>query len=237
MSLIDDFKEFVFKYVRYPKIYTMSDADVTSLFQRIVGNQEIFVDKGNATDLYLVWNNSTEKYEPLTLEAFKTALGTFQGIVEAGTEFNKYLVWNVGTQTYQPLSDAEFISNFFDYIESSMIFYSDTVGQNTPLLPCFAGMGVPVSNAFMLRKGSISLGDANSNYNFTITAQDKYFLSGQSISVEVTDEQDGTYLDIIRILANNTRESVYSAKVSALHPSSGAIVTLTVTPYIEPVGV
>ena len=238
MPLVEDFKEFVFKFVRYPKIYQMDDAAVTSLFQRIVGSPDNYVDKGTADNKYLVWDNSAQKFTPLTLANFKSLLGTFAGIVDPGSEFNKFLIWNNSLQKYMPETAANFMAEMFPEIFSDMVFWNaSAIGQNTALLPCLSNnMSVPITSGCMVRSGTVNIGDNSGLISFNVVAQDKTLIPGNRLYVEMDDEQDGTYLSIFRKLSNQSTETIFSGKITSLHATAGVVLTLKTTPYIEPGG-
>ena len=272
MGFAEDLKEFIFKCVRYPKLYKSTDAEARTLFRNIVGTQEALIDSGTETNVIPVWVNGNLKYEAISKSDYlnllslipiadissegifivkNPATGEFElktkaeflaaleltDIIEEGGAFAKFPVWNNsnGVKKYQPQDDATYISNFYQYIQSNLVFWAENIlQQNQALLPCVADVGIPVAAGMKIIGFSACLGANETDFMDTI-AGENYVNPGQRLRVEIDVNQGGTYLTIQRVINKSTVENIYSGKISSLDAVHGVVVTLKTIPYIEPV--
>lgn len=86
---------------------------------------------GDATHLYLKWDNTAQAYIARTLAEFLTDLSLQVADVDAGTSTLKYLQWNNSTSKYEPLTSAD--------MRTALAVSAQDVGTATELYPKWNG--------------------------------------------------------------------------------------------------
>jgi hypothetical protein len=226
-------KDLIHKKIRWPIIFKPNDDEIRTILRTVLGTEDSKINDGDATHIIPLWDNTQRKFIPVTIDALKTALNISvqESIIQAGDLYNKYPVWDVQSQKYVAVSALNFATQLFLCLPINFVFCSpaDGIGQNTAMLPCIAGAGIPVNGDFMLDSFSINFGKPTAIYHASIQEQNKNFYTGMELYVECNLDQDGVYLAINRILSNGTIEHVYSGKVCDSQANK-AVITLKAFP-------
>lgn len=243
MSLIETFRNLVFKKIRYNTIFNPSDQELIDFFNEVYQPPGNIVTAGSSTAKYLYWNVATSMYEPITLETLKSHLN----LPANGSETLLYLKWDIGTSKYSPIdldtlkSDLGFSNGLtlndtllwstnqgkflpqtlaylrnalFNLVTFDMMFFVNSSESQTQDY-----VMNPCQNQYLYLSSGIELVSANINIdgtvsNIVISNQDKIIESGESLKVRFSVGQSGIYMYIDR-KRGLVEDVIYEGTISA----------------------